>query len=99
MYDTWTFVPFCKMKISRSSRTTAKKPTATHRPLILVRLIFRVAVGGGAVWGGALWGGAAGAGGLSGTGSGDTWIPGCATSAAGAEAGVGVGVGWGSVLM
>ena len=27
------------MKISRSSRTTAKKPTETHNPLILVRLI------------------------------------------------------------
>jgi hypothetical protein len=30
---------FCRMKISRSSRMTAKKPTATHSPLILVRLI------------------------------------------------------------
>ena len=27
------------MKISRSSRTTAKKPTATQIPLVLVRLI------------------------------------------------------------
>ena len=39
MYETSTLVPFCRMKISRSSRTTAKKPTETHSPLILVRLI------------------------------------------------------------
>ena len=39
MYETSTLVPFCRMKINRSSRTTAKKPTETHSPLILVRLI------------------------------------------------------------
>ena len=46
-----TLVPFCKMKISRSSRTTAKKPTETHSPLILVRLIL-CSGSGGAVCGG-----------------------------------------------
>jgi len=34
-----TFWPFCRMKISRSSRMTAKKPTATQIPPVLVRLI------------------------------------------------------------
>jgi len=41
------------MKISRSSSTTAKKPTATQSPLVLVRLILSGgwAVGGGGVTG------------------------------------------------
>ena len=36
-YAICTVVPFCRMKISRSSRITAKKPIATQSPLILVR--------------------------------------------------------------
>jgi hypothetical protein len=38
MYDTSTVLLFCKMKISRSSKMTAKKPTATQSPLIRVCL-------------------------------------------------------------
>jgi hypothetical protein len=58
MYEMSTLVPFCRMKISRSSRTTAKKPTETHSPLILVRLILCW----GSAWAGAVWAGAAGRG-------------------------------------
>src|SRR5690242_21713586 len=56
------------MKISRSSRMMAKKPTATQSPLVLVRLI----LSGGAACDG---GGSARAG-CSGT------VPGCSASAA-----------------
>ena len=71
MYEMSTLVPFCRMKISRSSRTTAKKPTETHSPLILVRLIrcwgsaavvWADAIGGGAVCSGAVGAGTSGSG-------------------------------------
>ncbi len=35
-----TLLPFCRMKISRNSSTTAKNPMESHRPLILVCLIW-----------------------------------------------------------
>src|ERR1700760_4475354 len=82
-----TFWLFCKMKISKSSRMTAKQPTATQIPLILVR--FSVC------WAGA--GGAGGWGGACGVVSGAGWPAG--VSAVGVVGVVGVWVGCGSVVI
>src|SRR5580692_1711934 len=77
--------PFCRMKMSRNSRTTAKKTTASHRPLSLVGLILCCGSGGGAA-GPGCWApgggvtGAACSGGASNCRSGavaDLWVLGC----------------------
>src|SRR6266568_7119698 len=83
------------MKISRSSSTTAKKPTATQSPLVLVRLI--LCWGSAAAAGGAACCGAVGDSGgwLSGASSGI----GCGASAPGKGAAAGVGPCCGSVVI
>jgi hypothetical protein len=54
-----TFWPFCRMKISSSSKTTAKKPKATQSPLVLVRFILSGGEAGAGAETGAAGGGAA----------------------------------------
>src|SRR5271166_1143589 len=101
MYEMSTSAPFCRMKISRSSRTTAKKPIETHSPLVLVRLILcwgsadvagADVVCSGVVCSGAVGSGAVGSGAVGG-GTGD-WRPGGSSPVPGP-----VGVGCGSVVI
>src|ERR1700691_3541136 len=113
MYDTSTVLPFCKMKISRSSRMTAKKPTATQSPLIRVCLGLSEgapACAGPACVGAAAAGGATAAGGADGSASvpevpvlGKSLVGGGASSpiagrGKGADVGVGVGIGCSVVI-
>ena len=85
-----TFALFCKMKISRSSRITAKQPMATHSPLVLVRLI----LSGGADGAVACWGAVCGGDCVTGPVWGGTPAP-----VAGPGAGAAVGGDCGSVVI